>query len=197
MDSLRESKIPFNISFTITPDNYKEIYETFKFCKDKGVSGFSCRFASSGAYFDNVGKDYSLNSSQMSEAFRQLNQIGYADHYLIYGVKKFGEGMRVLPCGAGYFSAYVTPDLEVLPCTHCPLDWSMGNLRDFDYSFEKLLDSEKARKIRREKVDKCKRCINDVEFCATYGEEQIHAGLWLLVHSPKTILHSIMHTRGR
>lgn len=179
MRLLKEAGIKFSISYTIVPENYNQIYKTWKICMEKGASAFSCRFASTGAYFDNIGADYSLNQEQMKEAYKQLEQIGFAENFLIYGAMKHNQGERILPCGAGYFSVYVTPDLEVLPCTHCALDWTMGNLRDYDYCFERLLDSERAKYVRKELVDKCKTCINDVEFCATYAMEQFKIAKWL------------------
>ena len=72
----------------------------------------------------------------------------------------------------------------VFPGTHCPAEWAMGNQADFDHSLDRLLASDKARETRRNRVDGCSACINDVEYCATYGMQQIAVSWWLLRRNP-------------
>ena len=169
---------PF-ISFTIIPDNFDQIVKIHSLAKSMGID-FSCRPAATGTYFNNEDKSFALNDGQKQRVYDQLKEINYADHFLLVGVEKFLKGKRMFPCGGGYFSCYIDLDENVYPCTHCPKEWSMGNLKDFDYDLEKLLKSKKAKEVRRNKVDKCNACINDVEYCATYAMEQFKLISWIL-----------------
>ena len=51
------------------------------------------------------------------------------------------------------------------------------------FNLEKLLDTKKAKEVRR-KVDRCKHCINDMEFCPTYSMQQFKVAMWLLKRKP-------------
>ncbi len=57
------------------------------------------------------------------------------------------EPRQVIPCYAGVASAQISPDGEVWPC--CVRADSMGNLRDYDYDFQRVWNSPQALKIRR------------------------------------------------
>lgn len=64
------------------------------------------------------------------------------------------ENKSVLPCYAGSLSAVITSNGELCPCEL--LDRKMGNLRDVNYDFKKLWNSETADNIRRYiKESKC------------------------------------------
>lgn len=51
-----------------------------------------------------------------------------------------------IPCLAGKITAVIEPNGDVKPCE---LLESIGNLKDFNYNFKKLLNSKKAQKIRQ------------------------------------------------
>lgn len=169
---------PF-ISFTIIPENFSQIVNVYNYAKERDMN-FSCRPASVGVYFDNLERNFIFTENQKKKVYAQLKQIDYADHFLLYAVEQFLKNNRMFPCGAGYFSCYVTTNGIVYPCTHCPKEWVMGNLEDFNFNLEELLKSERARFVRKNFVDKCKACINDVEYCATYAMEQFSLIFWLL-----------------
>lgn len=52
---------------------------------------------------------------------------------------------RVIPCFAGLTSVQIAPGGDVWPC--CIKAESMGNLREFDYDFKRLIHSEKAMEL--------------------------------------------------
>ena len=175
---LKENGIEPFVSFTIIPDNYNQLEKVYKKVRKMGIN-MSSRPASTGVYFDNTEKKFDFSDKQKEEILKQMKRIDYADHFLLYGSAEFLKGNRILPCGAGYFSCFITKDFNVYPCTHCPKDWIMGNLKDADFNLEKILDSKQAKKVRR-KVDKCEHCINDMEFCPTYSMQQFKVAFWLL-----------------
>jgi MoaA/NifB/PqqE/SkfB family radical SAM enzyme len=63
-------------------------------------------------------------------------------------VKKFlQQKTQIVPCFAGIASCQISPDGDVWPC--CIRADSMGNLRENDYNFKKIWNSEAAKKIRK------------------------------------------------
>lgn len=53
---------------------------------------------------------------------------------------------QIIPCYAGVVSCQISPDGDVWPC--CIRADSMGNLRENNFDFKKVWNSEKAKKIR-------------------------------------------------
>ncbi len=63
-------------------------------------------------------------------------------------VKKYLlEHKQIIPCYAGIISCQISPDGDVWPC--CIRADSMGNLREENYDFKKVWNSQKAAQIRR------------------------------------------------
>ena len=57
------------------------------------------------------------------------------------------QNEQVIPCYAGVVSCQISPDGDVWPC--CIRADSMGNLRENDYDFHKIWNSEAAKRIRK------------------------------------------------
>jgi MoaA/NifB/PqqE/SkfB family radical SAM enzyme len=55
---------------------------------------------------------------------------------------------QVLPCYAGISNAHLTPYGDIWACCTLGYDHSMGNLRDFDYDFQRLWQSPRAKQVR-------------------------------------------------
>lgn len=186
---LQAEGIKTNISFTITPNNYDKIMSVYN---SINYGSFSCRLASTGNYFRNIGKEFEFTEPQKAKIVTQLKEVNKTAHYyLLEGVSKFIQGKRLLLCGAGYFSIYINPVLDVFPCTHCTSDWLMGNLKDYNYSIEKLVNSSRAKLVRK-LTSNCSKCINDIEFDATYSMQQLKCGFWLLKRKPIKLLEAIL-----
>ena len=63
---------------------------------------------------------------------------------------------QALPCYAGISNAHMTPYGDVWACCTLGYDKSMGNLRDFDYDFKALWNSDTAKALRADiKAGKC------------------------------------------
>ncbi len=88
---------------------------------------------------ENIGKKKNL--AKMTEALRVV-------YYDIAG-KILKEKRQVIPCYAGVSNVHINYDGGVWPCCVLGYDQQMGNLRDFDYDFQKLWHSQKAQKVRR------------------------------------------------
>ncbi len=70
------------------------------------------------------------------------------------------EKKQIIPCYAGFSSAYICADGQVWACS--VKGRKMGNLRDFNYDFSKIWFAEESNKVRKE--------IKDVRcFCPAAG----------------------------
>lgn len=85
----------------------------------------------------------------------------YLESKLAVGLKKYilnknidllkGRG-KIIPCYAGAINGVIYPNGEV---AFCELKPSIGNLRDYDFDFKQLWNSEKSRKIIKETTKNC------------------------------------------
>lgn len=114
----------FNLSDPITPpaDVYRSLIEDFA----KKVE-------------DNIGKKKKL--ARTTEAMRVV-------YYDIAG-EILDEKRQVIPCYAGVSNVHINYDGGVWPCCVLGYDQEMGNLRDYDYNFQKLWSSKKAKEVRK------------------------------------------------
>lgn len=111
-----------------------------------------------------IGLDITPGVEQYQEAVRVLEGIAQGQPKALIrafrlnyyrDVLKWLRGDGRIPCYAGYASAQITPDGEVVPC--CVKYTSMGNLRDVGYDFGRIWNSERARQVREE-VKRCEGC---------------------------------------
>jgi MoaA/NifB/PqqE/SkfB family radical SAM enzyme len=110
-----------NASITPTADEYAEL-----------MNGFSQRI-----WEKTRGK---RKLARVTEALRLV--------YYKYAARIMEEQRQVLPCYGGITNAHINPYGQVWPCAVLGYDQPMGNLRDYDYDFHKLWNSETARQVR-------------------------------------------------
>ena len=67
------------------------------------------------------------------------------------------EQRQVIPCYAGISNVHINFDGEVWPCCVLGYDKPMGNLRDSNYDFHKILNSDQAREVKE--YIKNKNCV--------------------------------------
>lgn len=83
---------------------------------------------------------YKRSISKITDASRLV--------YYEYVIKLLNEKRQVLPCYAGISNAHLSPYGDVWPCCVLGYEKPMGNIRDFDYNFKKLWNSERAKAVR-------------------------------------------------
>ena len=88
---------------------------------------------------DNISTKRSL--AKTTEALRVV-------YYDIAG-KILEEKKQVIPCYAGVSNVHINYDGGVWPCCVLGYDQQMGNLRDYNYDFQKLWHSNRADEVRR------------------------------------------------
>ena len=68
--------------------------------------------------------------------------------YYDLAIRILKEHRQVIPCYAGISNAHLSPYGDVWACCTLGYDQSMGNLREFDYDFQKLWQSPRADAVR-------------------------------------------------
>lgn len=119
----------FNLDDPITPP--AEVYQ-------KLIKDFARKVE------ENIGKKKNL--AKMTEALRVV-------YYDIAG-KILETKTQVIPCYAGVSNVHINYDGGVWPCCVLGYDKEMGNLRDYNYNFQKLWHSPRANKVRKYIKDK-------------------------------------------
>ncbi len=110
---------------------------------------------------ENIGKKKRL--ARTTEAMRVV-------YYDLAG-RILEEKRQVIPCYAGVSNVHINYDGGVWPCCVLGYDKQMGNLREYDYDFQKLWHSEKAEEVR--KYIKEKNCACPLANQA-YSNELLH-----------------------
>lgn len=136
----------FNLQDEITPP--AEVYQ-------KLIKDFARKVE------ENIGKKKKL--ARTTEAMRVV-------YYDIAG-KVLEEKRQVIPCYAGVSNVHINYDGGVWPCCVLGYEKEMGNLRDYNYDFQKLWHSEEAENVR--KYIKAKKCACPLANQA-YSNELLH-----------------------
>ncbi len=110
---------------------------------------------------DNIGSKRKL--ARTTEAMRVV-------YYDIAG-RILKEKRQIIPCYAGVSNVHINYDGGVWPCCVLGYEKQMGNLRDFDYDFQKLWHSAEAYEVR--KYIKGKNCACPLANQA-YSNELLH-----------------------
>lgn len=114
----------FNLEDEITPP--AEVYQ-------KLIKDFARKVE------ENIGKKKRL--ARTTEAMRVV-------YYDLAG-KILEEKRQVIPCYAGVSNVHINYDGGVWPCCVLGYDKQMGNLRDYNYDFQKLWHSKEAEEVRK------------------------------------------------
>jgi MoaA/NifB/PqqE/SkfB family radical SAM enzyme len=153
-----------NASGTITKDNYKQVYEMFKFFK----GNFLFTIAHNNPTLDNIGTDFSLNKEQKEEIKEQIEKIikdierkrfcweKILWDEIVFKDKKLNESY---PCTAPYDNIFIDPYGDVYPCIN--FNESFGSVKNA--SIESLLAGKKSEEIR-DKIKNCKCNVNCLVF---------------------------------
>jgi len=152
--------IKVNISFTFTPDNYKDFIAVYDLSKRLDIS-LSFQFAQvSSNFYDNIEKQFKWNKEQLFEIreflirtrfLRDESNRSLADRllsidrfFLEYVIEYQQSQGRSFDCFSGTHSCYIDPYGNIFPCIM--LDKSYGNIRE--QNFDTLWKSPKAKQIR-------------------------------------------------
>jgi MoaA/NifB/PqqE/SkfB family radical SAM enzyme len=163
--------------YTISPSNVgffeKTLEEVKKIISEIDVNDFHVNlFQTSGIYYKNlekeVGKDYSKKSQKEIDIILNLrgNSINpmkmIETRYLKLGKDYLKTKEMPIDCNIFKLSCFVDPFGNVYPCTI--FERKIGNLRNNNYDLKKILESENARIVNKEIIEKkCPKCWTPCE----------------------------------
>ena len=114
----------FNIGEDITPSN--EVYEKLmKNFKEKVKSNLK-------------------NKKSLAKTTESMRLV-----YYDLVVKILREKKQVIPCYAGISNIHLNYDGNIWPCCVLGYAHSMGNIRDYDFDYDALYNSQKAKEVRK------------------------------------------------
>ncbi len=114
----------FNIGEDITPSN--EVYEKLmKNFKEKVKSNLK-------------------NKKSLAKTTESMRLV-----YYDLVVKILREKKQIIPCYAGISNIHLNYDGNIWPCCVLGYAHSMGNIRDYDFDYDALYNSQKAKEVRK------------------------------------------------
>lgn len=172
-------KIKIEINTVMTNENSDQLRALYDFCAERDIS-FNPISITVGQLYQN--QDTSDSTMQLSAESREnlladLRAIGQHDRSL-----QIQETIRILEtqqrdfdCWAGRLIFLIEENCDVFPNGGCPTDFKLGNLRDFEFSMERLLDAHEAREILKQ-TTACRRCQIPCEYMSTLRHAEALTG---------------------
>lgn len=154
-----ETDVNIGIDFTITPWNYEELLNVYKYTKEKDIKFLTCFAHNSDAYYDNKDTIFDWNEDNLGKVETYLKEIvrervgneslfnKIIDPYAFFlsSCSNFQQE-RKMPqsCYSGVHSLFLDPYGDIYPCIM--LNKKMGNIKDG--GFDKVWTSHEAEEIR-------------------------------------------------
>lgn len=162
IDVLKANNVPFKVGMTVTKENYKTIYKSFKeYMTRYGYFSFLTTDTAKHAYGDNTDLDLEMTPEQKEEIIVQAKQIWKERGYLktwkyrlydLFLVDWLRHNKRPGPCYAARYEIRVNPNGDIQPChVMAPL----GNIRK--NTFDEIWNSQATRDFRK-KFASCQLC---------------------------------------
>jgi MoaA/NifB/PqqE/SkfB family radical SAM enzyme len=169
------------ISFTITENNYLQILPVRKFFFDIGITEFSCRPMHVSEHY------YQLKEANLITDFDIIKTIEKQLNCMPKTVKSFFDHQihkylrspkkLILPCYAGFHSAFIDPYGNVFPCMY--YNFPLGNLKE--KSFSNICKSDNMKTCRFNiKSGKCPNCWSECVSWLSIRLNFIRYCLWLI-----------------
>lgn len=161
----KKSNFLIEVSHTITSHNYKKLLDFIDFFVNLGLKPNQISFRtaqfSSSFYGNTDSKEIFKENKEIVEEIKKVMQ-----KYPFFRKEWFYQNMINylkdpqnfrIPCYAATSFAYIDPYWDVYPCIIWPNP--IGNLRNYDFSLEKLWESKEAKEVRKLiKEGKCSNC---------------------------------------
>ena len=144
--------------------NVDDVEEIAHYVTGLGVDSYRNEIAEQRSEMFNTQNDITPNPEQYEKAIdlfvhqirenmgnRKLFQRITNAFRLIYyslAIRILKENRQVIPCYAGISNVHMTPYGDIWACCTLGYDKPMGNLRDYNFDFQKLWNSAGAKKVR-------------------------------------------------
>ncbi len=176
LNKLKEKypKLEISIGFTITKNNYEEIYQVYKLAKKHKVN-FSFRpWQISDTYYENSDKNFRLNKKERKELEKLLEKIQkdyiknksfidkLKDIFYMNGTLDYIKNPKKqqVKCNAGFLSFFLTQEGNIYPCIF--MSKKLGNIRKDE--FKKIWNNKKTKEVRKAiSKGKCPNCWTECE----------------------------------
>jgi MoaA/NifB/PqqE/SkfB family radical SAM enzyme len=144
--------------------NVDDIRDIARFVTSLGVDSYRNEIAEQRSEMFNTLNSITPNPDQYAKAIdyfvRQIEEnmksrllfqrITNAFRLVYYdmAIRILRENKQIVPCYAGISNAHLSPYGDIWACCTLGYEKSMGNLRDYDYDFQKMWRSQQAMKTR-------------------------------------------------
>lgn len=186
--------LKLEINHCLTKDNIDECERVFDWCVELNVM-FNPIYVIVGQLYHNEGMDLELGMDGREHLLRVVGLMRRQDPSLQLReiIDQLQGKTRDFDCWAGRTQFFIEENCDVFPNGGCPSSYKMGNLRDFDFDFNRLLDHEQASGVLGD-AKKCRLCRLSCETMTTLRFPEALAG-WRRSHEPLPEIDDI-HRKG-
>ncbi|MBN1866734.1 radical SAM protein [Candidatus Sumerlaeota bacterium] len=174
LDALLDMKasgaaLKIGVNHVITDDNFLECEQVHDYCRARRIA-FNPILPMFGEFFHNETMRFDLSDAareRLIPFFERLakeepgERLAYCE--ILDQIRRRPRDFR---CWAGRIMLLIEEHGEVYPNGGCPRDWTLGNLRTFDFRLRRLVASPQARDAMR-KVARCRTCRLSCETLTT------------------------------
>jgi len=89
-----------------------------------------------------------IKANMKTNVFFQRITNAFRLVYYDLAIRTMREKRQIIPCYGGISNAHMTPYGDVWACCTLGYEKSLGNLRDFNYNFQTLWNSQQAKEVR-------------------------------------------------
>jgi len=158
----------------ISKNNIKDVEEVASYVHRLGIESYRNEVAEERTEFYNIGDDITPSAEEYRDAMRVFTKKIYENINGKRAFTKMTESFRlvyydltyeilkrktqVIPCYGGISNVHLNYNGELWPCCVLGYDHPLGNFRDHDYSFDRVMATGQARKVLKYIKDKKCHC---------------------------------------
>ena len=159
------SNFHLELGTVVSNFNINDLDEIEDWVHEQGVQSYRNEIAEQREEFFNIGEEITPSMEIYSKLMVDFKRKVEENLQRKKSLAKITESMRlvyydlvvdilrgkrqVIPCYAGISNIHLNYDGDVWPCCVLGYAHSMGNLRDFDYDYYALYNSERAKEVRK------------------------------------------------
>ena len=145
--------------------NINDLDEIEDWVHEQGVQSYRNEIAEQREEFFNIGEDITPSSEvyeKLMKSFKEKVKSNLKNKkslakttesmrlvYYDLVVKILREKKQIIPCYAGISNIHLNYDGNIWPCCVLGYAHSMGNIRDYDFDYNALYNSQKAKEVRK------------------------------------------------
>ncbi|MBI1783570.1 radical SAM protein [Candidatus Sumerlaeota bacterium] len=159
--------LKIEINHCMTSENFEECEKVFEFCKERNLH-FNPIYVINGQLYHNAEMNLDLGANARGHLMKVIELMRAKDSSLQLReiIEQLQGKERDFDCWAGRTQFFIEENCDVFPNGGCPSWFKMGNLRDHDFDFARLLSAAQARKVLGE-ARECRMCRLSCETMTT------------------------------